>query len=343
MASQATEVQALLVATLALVVSVVLTLAAMHRARRLQLLDTPERRRLHTVPTPRGGGVGPIMAILLVCALWPQALAGLAWPLAIGLLAVAAISWLDDHRSLAIRTRLWVHLVAAAIIVAAFIAAAAWPSRYSIGAGLILVVAVLASINLHNFMDGSDAHLTSQVVFVFAVLAGLAGRRDAADLGALLGACTIACAAFLPFNWPPARIFLGDVGSISFGFLIAAFSLVALQRGIIGWGGALILSSTFMIDAVATLVGRMRRTRHWHAPHRDHLYQWLRRRGWGAARVVVVYQGWNLLLVLPALVVLDRHDHAPELEFWLTVAVYGLGVCVWCAARRALWRHHRAQ
>lgn len=328
---------------LALLLSALLTFAWMRRARRLSVMDTPERRRLHAVPTPRGGGIGPVATILLIVMLWPQPLAGFAWPIWLGLWAVAAVSWIDDHRPLSIRVRLLVHLLAAAVLTSAFIVLAGGSSRFWILAGLVLAAAVVASINLHNFMDGSDAHLTTQVVFVFSVLAILAGVNGGGDLQRWWWSCTIACVAFLPFNWPRARVFLGDVGSISFGFLVAAFSLVALHRGWIGWGGALILSSAFVIDALATLVGRMRRTRHWYTPHRDHLYQWLRRRGWPASRIVLVYQGWNLLVVLPALWILDVHDHAPLPEFSLAIAVYGLGLLVWHASRGALRRHHRAQ
>ena len=234
-------------------------------------------------------------------------------------------------------------VMAAAILVAGFISLATWPISIWAPAGLLLVVAVLASINLHNFMDGSDAHLTSQIVFVFAALAILAGHHEGADLRLLWAFCAIAVAAFLPFNWPRARVFLGDVGSISFGFLVAAFTLVALQRGWIGWGGALILSSGFMIDAGATLLGRLRRTRHWLRPHRDHLYQWLRRRGWSAQRVVAAYQLWNLLVVVPALMMLEARGQAALTEFVLTVAVYALGLGIWFAARGALRRAHRAQ
>jgi len=87
----------------------------------------------------------------------------------------------------------------------------------------------------------------------------------------------------------------------------------------------------------------MRRTRHWLKPHRDHLYQWLRRRDWSAARVVAAYQGWNLMIVLPALALLELRAHPPLAELVLAVAVYGLGFGVWIAARRALRRAHRAQ
>lgn len=336
-----------LLPALALIVSPVLTAWWIRRAHRLRLLDTPERRRLHDAPTPRGGGIGPVAAVLLVLLvqylLQPAALAGFSLPLIVGLLLAAGVSAADDHRARSVRLRLAVHLLAATVLAVAFIAIHGFDGKYWFELGLLLIAAGVASMNLHNFMDGSDAHLASQALFVFGMLALLAARHDAGAEGILFVAVAAAVLGFLPFNWPRARVFLGDVGSISLGFLVAAFSLLALDRGLIGWGGALILSSGFLVDACATLLGRMRRTRHWLKPHRDHLYQWLRRRGLGAARVVVAYQGWNLLVVVPALVLLELRAHPPLLEFVLAVAVYGLGLGVWIVARRALRRAHRAQ
>ena len=347
MALPATDVPPWMLPVVTLVVSPLLTAMWIRRAHRLQLLDTPERRRLHDAPTPRGGGIGPVTAIAVAIALagsqLPDTLGAFKLPLLFGLLSAAAISLLDDHRPLSIAARLGVHSLAATLVVIAFIDAQGWAGKYWVEGGIVLIGAVVASMNLHNFMDGSDAHLGSQSMFVFTALTLLAGQRGAMELGSLFAAAAVAMLAFLPFNWPRARVFLGDVGSISLGFLVAAFSLVAIDRGLVGWGGALILSSGFMIDASATLVGRMRRTRHWMWPHRDHLYQWLWRCGWSSARVVVVYQAWNLLVVLPALLIMERYANSLLWEFVGAIAVYAAGLVLWAAARRALWRTHRAQ
>jgi UDP-N-acetylmuramyl pentapeptide phosphotransferase/UDP-N-acetylglucosamine-1-phosphate transferase len=331
----------------AIVVSPALCAWWISRARRLDLLDAPERRRLHEVPTPRGGGIGPVAAIALILAavalFEPTQLRGFAVPVLLGLVLAAVVSAIDDHRELSVRVRLGVHVLAAGVLAVAFIALHGLEAKYWVEACGLLVIAIVASMNLHNFMDGSDAHLPTQALFVFAMLAALSFAADARALASTFAAMALALVTFLPFNWPRARVFLGDVGSISLGFLIAAASLVAIDAGSIGWGGALILSSGFMIDAAATLCGRMRRTRHWLSPHRDHLYQWLRRRGWPAARVVAAYQGWNLCVVVPALWLSAAQEHDASVEFLLVLAVHGLGLGVWIAARGALRRAHRAQ
>jgi UDP-N-acetylmuramyl pentapeptide phosphotransferase/UDP-N-acetylglucosamine-1-phosphate transferase len=336
-----------IVPMLAALVAAAATATWERHARRRQLLDAPERRRLHDLPTPRGGGIGPVLAALLVLVLAPIFTPALAtdanWTSTIGLLSVATVSLVDDHRPLSVRLRLGVHLLAGALLALGFVLAMPWSPAAKLLIGPLVAIAAAASMNLHNFMDGSDAHLASQALFVFVTLALLAHVHDAVDLAMFMASMAAAVAAFLPFNWPRARVFLGDVGSISLGFLIAAASLTAIRNGVIGWGGALLLSSGFVVDASATLAGRLRRTRHWTSPHRDHLYQWLRRRNWGAARVVASYQGWNLLVVAPAIALFDRFQLAPAGEFAVAAAVYALGLCVWCAARGALRRAHRAQ
>lgn len=336
-----------LLPVLAVIVSPLLTAWWIRRAQRLQLLDTPERRRLHDAPTPRGGGVGPVVAILLVLVTvaltQSEAMHGFALPVIAGLLPAAGVSAADDHRALSIRMRLAVQLFAAAVLAVAFIAIHGIDGKWRLEGAALLITACVVSMNLHNFMDGSDAHLATQSLFVFLVLAVLSWNAGATALAFVLLAMALAVGAFLPFNWPRAHVFLGDVGSISLGFLIAAVSLVAIDAGSVSWGGAIILSSGFMIDAAATLIGRMRRTRHWLSPHRDHLYQWLRRRGWSAQRVVVAYQSWNLLVVVPLLGLLAWWKPAPAMEFALVVAVHVSGLVVWIAARGALRRAHRAQ
>jgi UDP-N-acetylmuramyl pentapeptide phosphotransferase/UDP-N-acetylglucosamine-1-phosphate transferase len=341
------DATAWIIALLATLVSAGLTSAWIGHARRRKLVDHPEHRRLHEVPTPRGGGIGPVFAILLVLLFAalrsPLAMPDLVVPAIIGLGLAATISALDDHRPLSVRLRLGVHLLAAGVLAAAYLDAQGLAPRLWIVAGALLVAAIVASMNLHNFMDGSDAFLGTQTLFVFAALCAFANATGRIELGDVLFACALAVAAFLPFNWPRAGVFLGDVGSIAFGFLIAAFSLAAIAQDVIGWGGVAILSSGFMIDATATLIGRMRRTRRWLRPHRDHLYQWLRRRGWPATRIVLAYQGWNVGVVVPALVWIVTTRPSAAAEFLLAIVVHALGLVLWIAARRALRRAHRAQ
>lgn len=315
-------------------------------AWRQSRFDAPERRRLHEVPTARGGGIGPVAAWLILLA-WPNAF-GIqsftrpgATGYALALLSVAAVGLIDDLRPLSARARLLVQIPAAAVLAMGFLEGQDLAMPWLVG--IALSFAGVASINLHNFMDGLNGLLSLQAVFVLLTLAGFAQAHGDTDLS--LAACLFATAliAFLPFNFPKASIFLGDVGSGAIGLVIGALSLTAIDHEVLGWGGVLILSSGFVLDAGATLLHRMHTTRLWFRPHRSHLFQWLRRRKFGIVKINLIYQGWNLLVVLPVLWFLLRSEYSLARELLATILVYGLGLILWLAARHALHHHHQAQ
>jgi hypothetical protein len=120
-------------------------------------------------------------------------------------------------------------------------------------------------------------------------------------------------------------------------------TLNAISRDVLGWGGALILSSGFLIDSIATLLTRMCRTRHWHQGHRSHLYQWLWRRGWREWRINIAWQSWNLLVVAPVMLGLQIMQPDQTMELVIVGLVFALGYLIWRNARHALHRMHRAQ
>ena len=268
-------------------VTVLGTWCARWLALRHARLDMPDRRRLHALPTPRGGGLGLVLAWLMVLsapALFhvdvfahPSAAA-----LALALALVALVGALDDRYDLSIRARLIVHVAAAASVAWSFLGSGRADEAF-VPALILLSFAGVASINLHNFMDGLNGFLSLQALFVLLALATLAGLRH--DIG-FAHACLLfasALVAFLPFNFPAARVFLGDVGSGSIGLVIGAMILAAVDRDLLGWGSAVVLCSAFVLDAGATLLLRMRTTRLWPQGHRSHLYQWLWRRRVGSS------------------------------------------------------------
>ena len=329
-----------------LVVSAAGTLLARWWALRTAQLDVPGSRRLHVEPTPRGGGLGPVIAWLVVLSgVLVDAGTVLSQPsqgsVVAALILVALIGAVDDRHDLSILPRLLTHALAAALVAMSFVGD--FSSVTALLAIVVLTIGGVASINLHNFMDGANGFLSWQGLFValaLATLAGLRGDMAFVSIGLLIA---VALLGFLPFNFPRAKIFLGDLGSGSIGLMIGALSLVAVDRGLLGWGSVLILSSGFMVDAGATLCMRMSRTSRWAQGHRSHLYQMLWRRGWRAPAISAVYQCWNVLVVVPVLLVLERYADSLFWEFGATVVVYLLGLLLWMAARRALWSAHRAQ
>lgn len=309
-------------------------------AHRQGMLDLPGQRRSHRLPTPRGGGLGMVVAILVAVAGWSltSTLSAQARTVllaaAIALLMVAGVGWWDDRRSLPAWPRLLVQLIACGGF------ALVMCDREHIAQGWVLplCVAGTASINLHNFMDGIDGLLAMHAIFVAVVLAVMGWAMGVATLTALAAITAAAVLGFLAYNRPPARIFMGDVGSGSLGLLV--FILLALV-----WAkhaeyvcSALIACSGFMIDAGFTLVWRMFRGRRWFSPHREHLYQWLVRRGWSHARTGCLYMIWNLMS-LPAVL---AAWHLPKAGWAWMLAWYALGGSLWWMGRMRCLRQARS-
>ncbi|MEO6690235.1 MAG: glycosyltransferase family 4 protein [Dokdonella sp.] len=339
---------ALVAATVAL--SATLTWMAIRYALRRRLLDLPGRRRSHATPTPRGGGIAIVIAMLagISVLLVTRDKTALGFSLLPPVIGIALVGWLDDHGGLSTLKRFAMHCVAAGWVFGAplvfFVFAgdgAAGDVGLAVFTGLAVTVAIVWSINLHNFMDGINGLLTLQAVFVFCALAGLLAWKGADGSAALL-VCAAACAGFLPFNFPHARVFMGDVGSGVLGFVIAV--AVLWQAGMPGIAAAsgFVLCSAFVADATCTLLSRMLGGRRWYSAHREHLYQWLIRCGYSHALVVALYMGWNLLIVLPVVYWMNRpselaHPAGAALSstgIGAAAAVYSLAVMLWWLGKR---------
>lgn len=319
-------------------ISVLLVRGAIGYAHRRGLLDLPGQRRSHQLPTPRGGGIGIVVA-MLVCLPGAGWGAHVAWPSA-GLLGlscaalalVALAGWWDDHRSLPVLPRLVTQLLAVALLCFGLqLGPLGWwwlP---------LLLVAGAWSINLHNFMDGIDGLLAQQAIFVGVGLAILAWSVSQPILALAAGCLAASSLGFWCFNRPPARIFLGDVGSGSVGLLIFAFSAMLWRIDPALLWPVLILSSAFVVDASLTLLARMYHGRRWYSAHREHLYQWLARRAGGHGKVDVAYLSWNLLVAAPLTWLAWSHLH---IAFAITMVVYAGAAVMWLYLKRRLLRRH---
>ena len=282
-------------------VSGVATQALLPILRRRNLLDRPNDRSSHTTPTPRGGGIALIGAILLAWIVWflvgQVAPAVLAICAGTGLLAI--VCWIDDLRGLSPATRLAAQAAAVAVGLYALPNTdnelQAWVGRsaYFAVIGLLWVWWV----NAFNFMDGIDGLAGSEAVTIGGGLLLFSALGIGVDPAMALLAAAILGAAigFLIWNWSPARIFLGDVGSAPLGFLTGFLLIDLAVRG--PWEVALILPLYFLADASLTLLRRLwRGERIWEA-HRQHFYQQAVRRGLSHAAVVRRVIAANLLLI----------------------------------------------
>lgn len=316
----------------AFLISLLLVRATIGYAYRHGMLDLPGRRRSHQQPTPRGGGIGIVLAMLL-CA---PALLSNVWSYGVvtswitGLVLVAWIGWWDDRRALGVLPRLAVQVLAASGFSAVLL-----HGETSWWWLLLLVPAGVWSVNLHNFMDGIDGLLAIQAMFVASGLALLAYSIGQADLALAAATLVFAGLGFWIYNRPPARIFMGDVGSGSVGWILFAFSamLWRVDNRLI-WP-CLILSSVFAVDAGLTLLSRMLHGRRWYAAHREHLYQWLVRSGATHGQVAWGYLGWNLLVVAPLVGLAAVH---PSSAIVLTMGAYVFAGVAWFVLKNRLVR-----
>jgi len=217
----------------------------------------------------------------------------LAW-LGLSGVLLAALSFLDDRRGLSVHVRLLGHLACAGILVTGGLVldtvslpGMEWGWPYWAGAGFTLMF-LIWMINLYNFMDGMDGFAGGMTVIGFSTCA-LLGYLGSGPLFA--AAClTIAAAAggFLVFNFPPARIFMGDTGSSVLGLLAGGVLLWAHREGYFPFWAGLLVFSPFIVDATVTLVGRLWRGEKVWLPHKQHYYQRLVQSGWGHRKTVLV-------------------------------------------------------
>lgn len=271
--------------------SAALTWAARGYALRRQLFDQPGERRSHSVATPRGGGIAIVISLLVTAGVamwaWPAALPSLLVA-ALGLALVAGIGWWDDHRPLPAMRRLMVHFIAAALLAALV--------RVHGGSWLLAVLVLLFTaslINIWNFMDGINGIAASQAVVVALGLAPLLPWPYSLVAIAL----GLACLGFLPFNFPRARIFMGDVGSGALGYAVAAVLALASVKTDINWILLLVSASPFLVDAGFTLLARIISGQRWMEPHTQHVYQRAVQAGASHARVTGMYFALGLFSI----------------------------------------------
>ncbi|MEO1090855.1 MAG: glycosyl transferase [Pseudomonadota bacterium] len=290
-------------------------------------LARPSARSSHVVPTPQGAGAAVIAATLLVSlvALGQAGLAREGLPgLTAGVLLLVVVGAVDDIRPLAVLPRLTLHVAAVLAIVMTTAdrpgwLPGSWPPAIE---SALLVVAGVWFVNLVNFMDGLDWLTVTEMVPLTAMVAlfAAAGIVDAAG-GLVAAAACGALLGFAPSNKPPARVFLGDVGSLPIGLI--GFWLL-LQLALQGaWAAALLLPLYYVVDATLTLALRVgRRERFWE-PHRSHFYQRATANGWSVSAVVGRVAALNGSLTLLALSAVVADD--PRLGLAL-LAVGGVAV-----------------
>ena len=309
--------KALLVLMVA-VLSFFLTGAVLRYAIARRLLDHPNERSSHVAPTPRGGGVA-IVVMFCVAVAWLAAIGRLAPGPAIALIGagswVALVGFIDDHRHVSARLRLCAHFIAAAWALY-WIAGLAPLTVFGVDlrlgwfGNIVAAIFLVWVLNLYNFMDGIDGIAGIEAVTVAiggAFLWWLTTTSDEALVPLLLAA---ASAGFLAWNFPPARIFMGDVGSGFLGLELAVFAVWSAHEGVRLFWCWVILLGVFIVDSTITLIRRVLRGERFYEAHRSHAYQYAARH-FGQHRLVALSVGViNVAWLLPVatLVALEAID-----------------------------------
>ena len=326
---------------------------------RVHWLDRPNERSLHTRPVPRTGG----LAIVTSVAIGLLASRGLrigvsaetspvghsdVWMSPIGWIltmavVVGAVSLWTDRRELSPAARFTVHALAAVGVVWGgdlALEAVGLPTVGSLSlghlGGLVSIGVLVWMANLYNFMDGMDGFAGGMTLIGFGVLGAIAAGHSHTSMALLSLLAAAAAAGFLPHNLPPARIFMGDAGSVSLGFLAGALVLLGVRQRIFDIWTPLLIFSPFILDATLTLVRRLvQMKRIWH-PHHEHYYQRLVLAGLGHRQTVLAEYGLMLACGVTAL----YYVWAPESERLILLLAWAVIYTVLILAVRVSETHH---
>lgn len=313
----------LISALVTLLLTLILTLS-----KQGTLQDIPNERSLHDTPVPRTGGIALMAGIL---AGWVLLFKFWAWWIVLPVLGLFILSLVDDVRGLPPRTRLIAHFVAALIVLPGAGISLLW--------ALPVLLFIVWMTNLYNFMDGADGMAGGMALFGFSFygIAGLMGGNEAfAMMCFSVGAAAL---GFLYHNFHPAKVFLGDAGSIPLGFLAAAFGVWGWQQGYWPFWFPILVFSPFTVDATLTLLKRARNKEKLSDAYRSHYYQRLVQMGWGHRNTAITEYVLMLLVGVSALFALglSAKEQGNLLAWW---GVIYLGLSMWIDRR---WRLHQAK
>ncbi len=295
----------LILAAIAAVASFLTAWWVMRRAERLGLVQEPNARSSHTVPTPTGGGLGIAVGGTIAGLLCALLLPFLAVPAIMASILIAYIGYTDDRRPLAARWRLGAQVLLMGAV-SAVLPLDLLMSLTGLPESVLMIVFALGGalwINLYNFMDGIDGLAASEAIFLLLSAVFIAVSFEPGVIGdprlwwmVGLAAATL---GFLLLNWPPAKLFMGDVGSTYLGLMTAFFALTTITSFWLSLWQWLILAGVFLADSLTTLVRRaIHRERFWEA-HKRHAYQALQRRLGSHRKVTLIYLFINVVVLLP--------------------------------------------
>ena len=292
-------------------------------------LDHPNHRSMHFTSVPRTGGIAILIGILIA--------SGIVRPTGLVVLVMLAVAlgamfFFDDAHGLSVKIRLLTQLSAAAILI--------WTHAGIVGGVWVFILCILTiawTTNVYNFMDGSDGLAGGMTVFGFSAYAYGAWTANATDLAFLSAVIAGAGAGFLIFNFHPARIFMGDAGSIPLGFLAGGIGLIGWIDGVWPLGFPAVVFSPFLMDATVTLAFRLLgRKLAWQA-HRDHFYQKMILMGFGHQNTALVEYVVMLVCGIGGMFVLNSPERQPAM-----IVIWVVGYAILLGFVEVVWRKRSA-
>jgi len=271
------------------------------------IIDVPNERSSHTIPTPRGGGLAIVVVLLMAIGYcYLINIFSLVFMLALGggIFIVAIVGWIDDHKHIPALFRAMLYALAA-------IWAITWINRefplyieayrfpFSLLGHIFIILGIVWLTNLFNFMDGTDALAGMESICVSSAVCFLFFLEG--QLGMMLVSAVIftSCCGFLFWNWPPAKIFMGDVGSCSLGFCFGIMAVLSELTNSVSMAIWFVLLAVFICDATFTLLMRIIRREKWYKAHKTHAYQRLVLCGMSHKKLVSLVSVINILILWP--------------------------------------------
>lgn len=311
---------------LVFVISLVATGLWLRTANARHWLDRPNHRSSHAVPTPKSGGAGFVLAFSAYAFLmYTSGRIELELLLLLSLaLILAGLGFADDLRDLGIKLRISIQLLVAAVAItlSSPLPAVLFPWGSIEAAWIlwpVLVVGLVWLINLYNFMDGIDAMAAMESVFFCLALAWFFASGSNMPLTWLTLGLAVSVSAFLYFNLPPARLFMGDLGSNYLGYMTGLLGLIAMTTQVVNGWTILVLLGIFIVDTTTTLVGRMWAGAVWYHSHRSHAYQQAAMKYGSHVSVVAGAALINVLWLLPMAWLTTQFEQS---GLWLTAVAW---------------------
>ncbi len=271
------------------------------------VIDIPNERSSHTVPTPRGGGATIVIFILWVtgyCFFSDLITINILLALGLGIIIVAITGWVDDHKHVPAFIRAMLYGIASTVSIyyldseyIIFSSSQELVFKYVLIAAAVILIVWL--INLYNFMDGTDGFAAIQTICTAAMSSFLFYSAGQEAMFLISVVIVVSTCGFLYWNWPPAKMFMGDVGSCVLGFSFGVLAIIGEMTNSISLSIWFVLLSVFICDATFTLLYRIARHEKWYEAHKSHAYQRLVSLGVSHKKLALIFIAINIILLWP--------------------------------------------